>query len=110
MDLNPGDKICEICNGSGMIGIEKRFDGGTIATICHVCDGDGKFDWIEQAVGKKRYVQNPDKPIVARMEAPSNPKEEDFYFDTVLKVPRIYRNNRWKIFDYFGENVGIKTR
>jgi hypothetical protein len=110
MILNPTDKICEECEGTGVIPVERRTDGGTIAAICPKCDGDGKFDWIEQAIGKKRFIRNPDTCIIALTEPPSNPKEEDYYFDTTLKIPRIYRNKEWKTFDYFGENVGIKTR
>jgi len=110
MELKPGDKICKECNGSGIINPEKRFDGGTIVAICSSCDGDGKFDWIEQVVGKKQFIKNPDKSIIARVDAPDNPQEEDFYFDTTLKMPMIFINNKWKPFDYFGANFETKIR
>lgn len=110
MKLNPSDKMCLTCNGSGIIPPSERKDGGTIAAICSDCDGDGKFDWVEQVVGKKKFNIDPNRTIVAYVEPPDNPREADFYFNTTLKMPMIFTNNRWKPFDYFGDGYEAKSR
>jgi hypothetical protein len=106
-NLNPSDKICDECNGTGYIIAEKRTDGGTIAAICRVCDGDGKFDWVEIIVGKKPFVRKRDKMIVSYYDPPSNPEEEDFYYDLTLKSPMLFRDGKWKPFDYFGAEYEV---
>jgi len=52
-DLNPGDVICEKCNGTGF---EKNPD--IWQGPCDVCRGSGKLDWIEAVVGKAQPKPN----------------------------------------------------
>ena len=46
MNLNPGEVICDKCNGEIFIGDESNTE------ICSKCLGAGKVDWIENIVGK----------------------------------------------------------
>lgn len=48
MKLNPGDVICNKCNGEGII---KSCSIGN-KMLCSKCYGTGKLDWIENIVGK----------------------------------------------------------
>lgn len=65
-ELNPGSRYCDKCQGYGTLGYKQNFEdftsvGGKIIRIpttrdyimCADCNGEGQFDWIEQAVGKK---------------------------------------------------------
>jgi len=51
MKLNPGDMICEECNGKGKV-LDSFFDE-EIYINCNKCNGEGKLDWIENIVGKE---------------------------------------------------------
>jgi DnaJ-class molecular chaperone len=50
--LKDGERFCPNCDGAGSV----RSPGRIIRLTCHICNGDGKLDWIEQATGKKRKV------------------------------------------------------
>lgn len=45
--LNPGEVLCDKCNGKGRITYSKHF-----SETCYKCKGVGKLDWIENIVGK----------------------------------------------------------
>lgn len=57
MDLKDDEIICTNCHGSGRqeftISHSKGSERFTIN--CQQCDGDGKFDWIENVLGKKNH-------------------------------------------------------
>ena len=42
--LGPGETHCEDCGGTGF-----TWDG-----MCWKCQGNGKFDWIEKIIKKKK--------------------------------------------------------
>ena len=42
--------VCDKCSGEGTIPVE----GTRFCTNCPKCLGDGKIDWIENIVGKRR--------------------------------------------------------
>jgi hypothetical protein len=51
-DLKPGEFLCPMCHGNkSMCYMEKGFYH---PVICTRCDGEGKLDWIEMVVGKKK--------------------------------------------------------
>ena len=57
-DLQIGEVICSQCNGKRRIKTDKpswwvvRFKA--VESLCPKCWGDGKMDWIENVIGKKR--------------------------------------------------------
>lgn len=57
-DLEEGEVICNKCNGKRQIKTDKpkwwQLRLAEIESLCPKCFGDGKLDWIENAVGKKR--------------------------------------------------------
>lgn len=57
-DLEEGEVICSKCNGKRRIITDKpkwwQLRLTEIESLCPKCFGDGKLDWIENAVGKKR--------------------------------------------------------
>jgi len=57
-DLEEGEVICNKCSGKRRIETDKpkwwRLRLSEIESLCPKCWGDGKLDWIENAVGKKR--------------------------------------------------------
>jgi len=52
--LDEGEEFCPNCKGKGKLPL--KFDGKGLSMLlrCHVCGGEGKLDWIEKVVGKKR--------------------------------------------------------
>ncbi|MHA1816660.1 MAG: hypothetical protein ACTSX1_11680 [Candidatus Heimdallarchaeaceae archaeon] len=48
-DLQPGEVICNKCDGVGEILPKHKHFG---VEICPKCDGFGKLDWIENIMGK----------------------------------------------------------
>jgi len=72
--LNPGDVICNICEGKGFIIKENIHDDDndylfkTVNNICNKCYGAGKLDWIENVVGKMK------------------PKKESFFKSPSIKL------------------------
>ena len=51
-----GQKFCPKCNGKGRVTTGKEFQIRRLfnrSLVCDKCLGDGIFDWIEQATGKK---------------------------------------------------------
>lgn len=61
LKLNPGDHVCDLCEGKGKIPAEKNPDViiGIVGqlTKCPKCQGVGKLDWIENVIGKKKEVE-----------------------------------------------------
>lgn len=62
MDLNPGEIICDKCNGRGLtytpsskFSITGHMSGDQYK--CIKCKGTGKLDWIENIVGKKKSFE-----------------------------------------------------
>ena len=57
MELEEGEIICLECNGSGRQGFTISHSKGSerLTINCQQCDGDGKFDWIENVLGKKNH-------------------------------------------------------
>ena len=57
-ELEEGEVICNKCNGKRLIKTDKpkwwQRRLSEIESLCPKCWGDGKLDWIENAVGKKR--------------------------------------------------------
>jgi len=57
-DLEVGEVVCNKCNGKRRIRTDKpkwwQLRLTEIESLCPKCFGDGKLDWIENAVGKKR--------------------------------------------------------
>ncbi len=57
-ELEEGEVICNKCNGKRRIRTDKpkwwQLRLTEIESLCPKCWGDGKLDWIENAVGKKR--------------------------------------------------------
>ena len=57
-DLEEGEVICNKCNGKRKIETDKpkwwQLRLTEVESLCPKCFGDGKLDWIENAVGKKR--------------------------------------------------------
>lgn len=54
MKLNPGEVICDQCNGTGSP--DNNINDDIINSFhCEKCHGYGKLDWVEAVVGKKRY-------------------------------------------------------
>jgi len=57
-DLQMGEVICGKCNGRRRIATDKpkwwviRFK--EVEDLCPKCFGDGKLDWIENVIGKKK--------------------------------------------------------
>lgn len=54
IELNPGEHLCDECNGEGRTGFtipNKHIRSYPI--ICNKCRGNGKLDWIENIVGKR---------------------------------------------------------
>lgn len=50
--LNPGEELCPKCLGGKL---KFHFDAGYYTSdACPMCLGEGKMDWIEMAVGKKK--------------------------------------------------------
>jgi len=53
--LQDGEKFCPKCDGRGKVPKNKssglRF---SVQLQCDKCLGDGKIDWIEEAVGKRK--------------------------------------------------------
>jgi hypothetical protein len=53
-DLQAGDSICRHCEGLGT-----EFIGELrIPSLCHVCGGEGKLDWLERLFGKTPMASN----------------------------------------------------
>ena len=48
--INSGEVLCNVCQGSGKA-IKLYIHGGT---KCKKCKGEGKLDWIENIVGKRK--------------------------------------------------------
>jgi DnaJ-class molecular chaperone len=54
--IGDGERFCPKCNGKGKIFSGKEFYLRRIFNIrltCDKCLGDGKIDWVEQAIGKQ---------------------------------------------------------
>jgi hypothetical protein len=51
--LNPGEVLCNECNGTGDHGYTKPSENiHSWLIVCRKCHGTGKLDWIENIVGK----------------------------------------------------------
>jgi hypothetical protein len=53
VEIKDHEFICTRCNGTGRVDAWKAGDY-TIEPHCPDCGGDGKFDWIERIMGKKK--------------------------------------------------------
>lgn len=53
IELKEGERFCTKCDGKGCIPIKKKEGLRTVMLKCDKCLGDGKIDWIEEAIGKK---------------------------------------------------------
>ena len=55
--LEEGERFCTKCDGKGKVPRNNTILGQTvILLVCNECLGDGKIDWVEEVVGKKRMV------------------------------------------------------
>jgi len=55
LSLGPGEMICPKCNGTGKP--SRVINGMSVYTSiysCEKCHGEGKLDFVENVVGKKR--------------------------------------------------------
>ena len=63
MILNPGEIICDKCNGKKtfpVLPVLNRITHIHITEVkCPKCKGTGKLDWIENVVGKKQNMVSP---------------------------------------------------
>mgnify|MGYP002628953280 CR=1 FL=1 len=59
MEIEPGEVICDKCNGTGetirlfMFNYSGMNEHGERKDMCPKCKGDGKLDWIDNVLGKK---------------------------------------------------------
>jgi len=55
MELEPGEVICNKCDGETFIRYTEERGNGfyPMKIVCNKCNGTGKLDWIENIVGKK---------------------------------------------------------
>ena len=52
INLKEGEEFCRKCNGKGRVPVRDN-----IMLTCSLCNGDGKYDWIEKITGKQvKYV------------------------------------------------------
>lgn len=63
--LNPGDVVCDLCNGTG---IRPRHHHRR--QTCRKCRGEGKFDWIENITGHKHRPKS--KPALYEVDEEGN--------------------------------------
>lgn len=54
--LEPGDVICDQCNGTGKPNWNKVEDTWWVPKVCDKCNGSGKLDWIENITGRKKPI------------------------------------------------------
>lgn len=56
IELSEGENFCLKCDGKGVVPKEGKIFGrkGIINLVCNKCLGDGKLDWVEKVVGKRR--------------------------------------------------------
>jgi DnaJ-class molecular chaperone len=55
IEIREGEEFCPKCDGKGRVPKSQgigRMLGSTLE--CNECLGEGKIDWVEKAVGKKR--------------------------------------------------------
>jgi hypothetical protein len=54
--LEPGDVICDRCNGHGVMThtVQKKKNFFVEKTVCDKCHGECKLDWIENVRGKEK--------------------------------------------------------
>jgi hypothetical protein len=55
--LEPGDVVCDQCNGTGEPGNNKIGPNDKLSIVpwyCDKCDGTGKLDWIENITGRRK--------------------------------------------------------
>jgi DnaJ-class molecular chaperone len=55
---NEGENFCPKCDGLGLVPRSGKImeKTGVVHLICNKCLGDGKIDWVEKVVGKKRRI------------------------------------------------------
>lgn len=61
ISLNEGERFCPNCDGAGAVKCswkKNNFVKGSTLLQCHICLGEGKIDWVEEAVGKRAINQN----------------------------------------------------
>ena len=101
MDLNPGEILCDGCEGVGKHSYKKSYGFTRYEIIeCNICKGTGKLDWIETIVGKKeKYIDVLNNMFGLTMcdKKPENPIEGMCYFDHSLLVTYIFTNGHWVI-------------
>jgi len=58
--LDDGEEFCPKCKGNGRLPRKKggQIKGLTMFLKCNVCSGEGKMDWVEKVVGKKRSTMD----------------------------------------------------
>ena len=58
ISLNEGEHFCPKCDGKGKVNQKTRdfTKFNTIQLVCSECLGDGKIDWVEEVIGKKRRL------------------------------------------------------
>lgn len=60
MDLNPGEVLCDRCDGKGNAVVGYKIDNidstkeFEVLELCPKCRGWGKLDWIDNVVGHKQ--------------------------------------------------------
>jgi DnaJ-class molecular chaperone len=97
MELNPGEIICDQCNGTGKEYIGVPIPRGDIYNNCPKCQGVGKLDWIEAVVGKKtkNNIFNGATWMEPNGNHPSNPQVGQAYINTNNNEAYVYDGNTW---------------
>lgn len=54
--VGDGEVICDKCNGTGCLA-ELQLRGIVRHDECPKCEGDGKLDWIDNVMGKKKSLR-----------------------------------------------------
>lgn len=56
ISLNEGERFCPSCDGSGTVRARwkhNNYGNSSLLLTCSNCLGQGKLDWVEEAVGKR---------------------------------------------------------
>lgn len=68
-----GEVICPVCNGCGKM--PSLYESDKIAIMCKKCQGLGKLDWCEKAVGVKPILSSIDTSGCMSMSFPAFTQE-----------------------------------
>lgn len=111
MDLKPGESICDKCNGTGIdknsiyvVRLPNSFyvpyePPHVVKTICWLkcnkCLGEGKVDWIENIIRKRKPEFYIDSHLMRSTKKPIYPNDGDMYYNMSKKIVYLYAVNKW---------------